>query len=228
MRGVLTLRPIKAQLWFLIFWKQIFFNPIRWALNKHTKQNMFGRLLRIFYEIKRMGSFCLSCLWPHFLSRVGKCSFFWSVQEIYIYIFLTTKDERPHRNYLERMIIFFFFFWPQKTRHHIETTSVCTLYQVPGTYTWYLVCLQQQYSFKAKLASTHPNIVHQHVPPLHAQLFRPQARGATAPRCRACSASRENLVGLTNSLTATNRIGIRDVYRSRSVSYTHLTLPTKA
>ena len=32
MRGVLTLRPIKAQLWFLIFWKQIFFNPIRWAL----------------------------------------------------------------------------------------------------------------------------------------------------------------------------------------------------
>ena len=33
MRGVLTLRPIKAQLWFLIFWKQIFFNPIRWALS---------------------------------------------------------------------------------------------------------------------------------------------------------------------------------------------------
>ena len=28
---------------------------------------------------------------------------------------------------------------------------------------------------KAKLASSHPNIVHQHVPPLRAQLFRPQA-----------------------------------------------------
>ena len=144
MRGVLTLRPIKAQLWFLIFWKQIFFNPIRWALNKHTKQNMFGRLLRIFYEIKRMGSFCLSCLWPHFLSRVGKCSFFWSVQEIYIYFFLTTKDERPHRNYLERMIIFFFFFLTTKdeTPHR---NYVC-LYPVPGTRcpvhdTRYLICI---------------------------------------------------------------------------------------
>ena len=74
----------------------------------------------------------------------------------------TTRDERPHIDY-------------------VCLSVPCTLYQVPRTR--YLICIQQQHSFKAKLASSHLNIVHQHVPPLRAQLFRPQASGATAPRC---------------------------------------------
>lgn len=78
---------------------------------------------------------------------------------------------------------------------------------------WYMICLQQQYSFKAKWASSQPNIAHQHTPLLRAKLFRPQASGASAPRCRACPASRENRVGSTkHRLTATNSSSI---YRSK-------------
>ena len=105
-------------------------------------------------------------------------------------------------------------------RMRIKKHSVTgTLYKVQGI--WYMIPDMCKYSgstrFKAWLASGHPNVVHQYVPPLPPQLFRPQASGATAPKCRACSASRENRVGLTtHSLTATNRSGVY-IYIYRSV-----------
>ena len=118
------------------------------------------------------------------LVYLGRCSFLWSVWEetknknsFFSYDTETTKDERPNINYVCLSVP-----WTRCLVHD----------------TWYLmICIQQQYSFKAKIASSHPNIVHQHVPPLRAKFFRPQASGATAPSCRACSASRENRVGIT-------------------------------
>ena len=84
----------------------------------------------------------------------------------------------------------------ESTRHMIRKSRTA----VPVTRHAYrstaaAVCAKQEpHRAKQTQASSHPNIA-RHVPPLRAQLFRTQARAATAPRCRACSASREHLLG---------------------------------
>ena len=149
-------------------------------------------LVLFFFWGSKMGLFASPvCDLIFELVYLGRCSFLWSVWEetknknsFFSYDTETTKDERPNINYVCLSVP-----WTRCLVHD----------------TWYLmICIQQQYSFKAKIASSHPNIVHQHVPPLRAQLFRPQASGATAPRCRA----RDNRVGLTwkNFLTR-GRVG---------------------
>ena len=98
----------------------------------------------------------------------------------------------------------------RQTTYHINHVGLCL-----ATFTSsYMIRAriqqqQQQYPFEAELSS-HPNIAHQHVPPLRAWLFRAHASGATASGCRAGSASRDNRVGPTkhSSLTETNRSGI--------------------
>ena len=68
-------------------------------------KHLLGRFLWIFFLGWKMGSFCLSCLWPHFWSRVGRCSFLRSVWEIKTFHFVRMimrpkQDERPHINYV--------------------------------------------------------------------------------------------------------------------------------
>ena len=68
MLDVLTLRPIKARSWFYIFRKQIFCNPIRWALSlEYSTQNRtmaFDRHMTQCVQVARMT--CLFfCSWWH-------------------------------------------------------------------------------------------------------------------------------------------------------------------
>ena len=151
-----------------------------------------------------MGSFCLSCLWPHFLFRVAGVVSYGAYEKKKHCIF--SYDYR-------------------------QITSVwCTLYQVSGT--WYMI--PDMYT-AAVLVQSKVSIE----PPQH----RPSARAASAraalstpsERCdrtqmpRVVGESRESC-RLNNSLTATSRSGIYPgtSYRYIAVSYTHLTLPTKA
>ena len=49
---------IKAQFWFLIFWKQIFCNPIRWALKSNNKrnQNVFSQIQKKYQSYANMST----------------------------------------------------------------------------------------------------------------------------------------------------------------------------
>ena len=115
---------------------------------------------------------------------------------------------------------------PHRTKHpiYIPRTALPCTSQVPGT--WFMICTRhtaavllppcgagttavpRTYSFKAKLVSSHPNIA-QHVPcRLCARSSFDPKRAATAPRCRACWASRDHnagslLIGTKRGLAAT-------------------------
>ena len=90
MRGVLTLRPIKDQFWFLIFWKQIFCNPIRWALKSNQTHVMFvviflceSLLLTRIRHVITMQSWTSSTLIPSKIPSRGKESDIWKGRRNY-------------------------------------------------------------------------------------------------------------------------------------------------